>query len=67
MEEDVFRIIRAKKYFSPQEINSLILLCDRLFERNRKIANELMIALEHLGQVHCRLDFYRKTTMKEIK
>lgn len=67
MEEEVFKILKARKYFSPQDIRSLILLCDRLFERNREISIELNAALKNLGMVHSRLDFYRKTTIKEIK
>ena len=67
MEEEVFRILREKKFFTPDDISSLILLCDRLFERNREIAVELRTALENLGRVHGRIDFYRKATMKEMK
>ena len=67
MEEEVFKSLRAKRYFSPDDISSLILLCDRLFERNREIGVELRIALASLESVHNRLDFYRKVTIKEIK
>ena len=67
MEEEVFKILRAKRYFTPDDISSMILLCDRLFKRNREIAIELRLALENLGSVHRRLDFYRKATIKEIK
>lgn len=67
MEEEVFKILRAKKYFTPEDISSLILLCERLFVRNHEIAIELGVALNNLVSVDRRLDFYRKATMKEIK
>jgi hypothetical protein len=66
MEELVFEALRSKKHFSPQDIHSLIILCDQLFKRNREIADELEKALGKLDSMHNRLDFYRKTTMRKV-
>jgi hypothetical protein len=66
MEEFVFEILKNKRHFSPEDIHSLIVLCDRLFHRNKEIADELEKALGKIESLSNRVDFYRKTTMREI-
>ena len=67
MEEDIFKELRSKSFFTPQDINFLLITCDRMFERNKDISEQLKAALERLDILHRRLEFYRNTTFKELK
>lgn len=64
MEETVFKALKQKTYYSPEDIHSLLILCDRLFKRNEEIAYNLEKALAKIDAMGNRLEFYRSTTMK---
>jgi len=67
MEEEEFKILRSKKFLTPHDVLALILICDRLIERNRLISAELRAALENVENVNNRLQFYRAVTMRKEK
>ena len=67
MEDVVFKILKTKKDFTDQDIQMLIILCEKLFKRNEEISIELGKAFEQVDRLTKRLGFYRNVTMKEIK
>jgi len=66
MEEMVFEALKNKQNYNTDDIVSLLVLCDRLFTRNGKIALELEKALGNIDIMQRRIAFYRKTTMRGL-
>jgi hypothetical protein len=66
MEEIVFKALKEKSHLNPEDIQSLLILCDRLFKRNEEISYNLKKALAKIDAMGNRLDFYRSMTIKEI-
>ena len=66
MEDAVFKVLRAKKDYSAQDIHMLIVLCERLFKRNDELSLDLGKSLEQLDRLNKRVDFYRNVTMRGL-
>lgn len=66
MEEMVFEALKNKSHYNREDIDSLLILCDRLFTRNGEIASQLEKALGSVDIMQRRIAFYRKTTMREV-
>jgi hypothetical protein len=67
MERLVFQNLKAKKFFKPDDINYLIVLCDQLFLKNEQAIKDLNKALKKIDSLETRLEFYRNVTIRNSK